>query len=164
MSRSVLRPLRVTDLDAVLRVQASAYPPGYHEEAEVFATRLALAPGACWLGEQDGRAAAYVIAHPWADEQPPALHTPLGERPPGGDRVFLHDLAVSPDARGGGLARGLFGKVADWARAQGAREIMLVALADAHGFWLRQGFAADPAPLPAAYGAGACRMRLALAA
>ncbi|THF60688.1 GNAT family N-acetyltransferase [Pseudothauera rhizosphaerae] len=161
----LLRPLRAANLAEVLRLQACAYPAEYHERAEVFASRLALAPGGCWLGERGGRAAGYVIAHPWCGVQPPQLHVPLDELPAAGAAaVFLHDMAVCPQARGSGLAQALFRKVRAWAAEQEAREIMLVALADARGFWQRLGFVADPRPLPACYGDGACCMRLALPA
>ncbi len=161
----VLRPLQASDLPAVLRLQARAYPPAYHEGVEVFASRLALAPGGCWFAERGGQAAGYVIAHRWAESRPPDLHAPLatsraGER----DVVFLHDMAICPQARGSGLAQGLFRKVRAWAMREGLAEIVLVSLADARGFWQRMGFVADPVALPAAYGDGACCMRLALSA
>lgn len=160
----VLRPLQAADLPAVLRLQARAYPPHYHERAEVFASRLAVSAGGCWLGERGGEAAGYVIAHPWTEPSPPPLHAPLGGLSGMATGVFLHDMALCPQARGSGLAQGLFRKVRGWAVQQGAGEIMLVALADARAFWQRLGFVADATALPAGYGDGACCMRLALSA
>ncbi|WP_237269506.1 GNAT family N-acetyltransferase [Pseudothauera hydrothermalis] len=161
----VLRPLQPSDLPAVLRLQARAYPPAYHERAEVFATRLALAPGGCWIAERGGEAAGYVIAHPWQDAQPPDLHAPLSmSSAPQGDIAFLHDMAVCPQARGIGLAQGLFRKVRAWAICQELSAIVLVSLPDARAFWQRLGFVDHARTVSAGYGAGACCMRLALSA
>lgn len=70
----------------------------------------------------------------------------------------MHDLAVSPAARGLGVAAALFGCVRDWSAGAGYRGMRLVALADAVSFWARQGFAVVPAALPPGYGEGACLM------
>lgn len=165
VSGCVLRPLQSSDLPAVLRLQARAYPPAYHEGVEVFASRLAQAPGGCWFAERGGQAAGYVIAHRWAARQLPDLHTPLAiPREGAAQVVFLHDMAICPQARGSGLAQALFRKVCAWALREELPEIVLVSLADARGFWQRLGFVADPQALPAAYGEGACCMRLALSA
>ncbi|WEN41579.1 hypothetical protein CKCBHOJB_01132 [Thauera sp. GDN1] len=156
--RLALRPLRATDLPAVLAIQRAAYGDGYQESAAVLARKLALAPQACWLAHRGDDALGYVFAHPWDGGGAPPLHVALAALPAGADRGFVHDLAVSPAARGLGVAAALFGRVRDWSRAAGHRRLRLVALGDAVPFWTRQGFSALPAELPAAYGDGACLM------
>lgn len=154
----VMRPLLPGDLDAVLAIQRAAYGDAYQESAVVLGRKRDLAPGACWLAELDGRAVGYVFAHPWGELEPPPLHVEL--RPPGADAAygFLHDLAVSPAARGAGVAGALFGRVCEWSLQAGHRRMMLVALHDAIGFWRRQGFDALERSLPTGYGVGACLM------
>lgn len=157
-----LRPLRAADLPAVLAIQRAAYGDGYQESAAVLARKLALAPQACWLAQRGGEAVGYVFAHPWDERGAPPLHVALDGLPARADRGFVHDLAVSPAARGLGVAAALFGRVRDWSRAAGHRGMRLVALADAVAFWSRQGFSPLPEGLPAAYGAGARLMERAL--
>ena len=153
-----LRPLCMSDLPAVLAIQRAAYGDGYQESAAVLGRKLELAPQACWLAQSDGIAVAYVFAHPWNDAGAPPLHAPLQALPANAAHGFVHDLAVSPAARGLGVAAALFGRVRDWAAGAGYRGLRLVALADAVPFWARQGFAAVPEVLPADYGEGACSM------
>ena len=150
--------MRADDIEAVLRIQREAYADDYQESAEVLGRKLSLAPEACWFAEREGCGLAYIIAHPWSDNAPP-LHAPIERLPAGAELGFVHDLAVSPRARGAGVGAGLFAKVQAWARDSGFRGLRLVALADARAYWDGLGFIATPAPLPAAYGAGAVFMR-----
>lgn len=158
VARPALRPLCMSDLPAVLAIQRAAYGDGYQESAAVLGRKLELAPQACWLAQSDGIAVGYVFAHPWNDAGAPPLHAPLQALPANAAHGFVHDLAVSPAARGLGVAAALFGRVRDWAAGAGYRGLRLVALADAVPFWARQGFAAVPEVLPAGYGEGACSM------
>lgn len=160
--RLALRPLRPTDLPSVLAIQRAAYGDGYQESAAVLGRKLELAPRACWLAESGGVAVGYVFAHPWSDTGAPPLHAPLLALPARAGQGFVHDLAVSPAARGLGVAAALFGRVRDWSAAAGHRGLRLVALAEAVPFWARQGFGPLPAVLPAGYGEGACLMARAL--
>jgi GNAT superfamily N-acetyltransferase len=99
-----------------------------------------------------------VFAHPWSVGVP-RLHVAIGRLPQRAEHGFLHDLAVSPRARGMGVGRALFGKVRTWSRRAGHRALALVALADAVAYWRGLGFAAEPLALPDGYGAGAVFMR-----
>lgn len=153
-----LRPLHAADLPAVLAIQRAAHGDGYQESAAVLGRKLALAPQACWLAHAGEAALGYVFAHPWHGAGAPPLHVPLAALPAGADRGFVHDLAVVPAVRGRGVAAALLARVREWSCAAGHRGVCLVALADAVPFWLRHGFRARPAPLPAGYGDGACLM------
>ncbi|MBP6500736.1 MAG: GNAT family N-acetyltransferase [Thauera sp.] len=156
-----LRPLRPTDLPSVLAIQRAAYGDGYQESATVLGRKLELAPQACWLAHAGKEAVGYVFAHPWDAAGAPALHVPLAALPAAADRGFVHDLAVSPAARGLGVAAALFARVRAWSGAAGHRGMRLVALADAVPFWGHHGFTTLPAALPEAYGAGALLMECA---
>lgn len=155
-----------TDLPAVLAVQRLAYGDGYQESAAVLGAKLRLAPAACWVADDGEGALGYVFSHPWG-AMPPPLHTALSDVPADACAMFLHDLAVVPAGRGGGIAARLFDRVRARAVASGLERISLVALGDARAFWARRGFVsargrAGDARLPAGYGAGAEFMELAL--
>lgn len=162
-----IRPIATDDLPGVLAVQRSAYGDAYQESAAVLGAKLSLAAGASWLAEAGDGVLGYVFAHGWV-ATPPPLHVAL-DAVPAGERVgFLHDLAVLPQGRGGGVAARLFERVVAWAQAEGLTRLTLVALADAQAYWRRKGFVplapADGAVLPAAYGKGAIFMAFDLAA
>lgn len=150
-----LRAMREADLPAIHALQCAAYPPDYHEPEAALASHLAAGPETCFVAERENRLLAYVFAHPWQGE-PPRLHEALPERRQA-DHLFVHDLAVSPTARGHGTAALLVQAVQQAASTQRLEEIRLVALAQARPFWHRHGFEALPAALPACYGE-ACLM------
>ena len=154
----MLRPMRPDDLDAVLRIQREAHGDDYQESAEVLGRKLQLAPDACWFAECEGVGLGYVFAHSWAAGVPP-LHAPIARIPPHADQGFLHDLAVSPQARGAGVGGGLLERVMTWSQRLGHGALELVALPDALGYWRGFGFVAQPVALPAGYGEGAAFMR-----
>lgn len=80
--------------------------------------------------------------------------------------LYLHDLALHPDARGQGATAAIVERLADQARRDGWRRIALVAVNDATAFWQRVGFGIveDPALAAklASYGADARYMIRAL--
>ena len=73
--------------------------------------------------------------------------------------IYLHDLALHPDARGGGVTGAIVERLAGQAAEDGWPAIALVAVNDAVGFWTRHGFVEQPAEAMAAklasYGADA---------
>ena len=157
-----IAPMEPGDIPEALAIQAQAYPASLQEEAAVFAARLALSPSFCFTARRAGAMVGYLIAHGWDRANPPVIGTLT--RPAGASEVlYIHDLAIAPDARGLRLGERLVGCAFDAARASGLCEAELVAVEDAHGFWHRLGFreghsAAIAAKL-ASYGAEARWMR-----
>jgi GNAT superfamily N-acetyltransferase len=153
-----MTPADLSAVNAIAAVVHAAYP----EDAAVFAERLALHPGGCFvLGSADGPG-GYLISHPWHLGQPPALNALLGSIPEPASTYYLHDIALLPEARGGGAASAVIAELVRHA-AGIADNITLVALSGTVQFWQRQGFArlADPA-LDAklkSYDAEACYMQ-----
>jgi GNAT superfamily N-acetyltransferase len=153
--------MTAAELPAVGTIAAQVHA-AYPEDDAVFAERLALHGGGCFvLGGDDG-VAGYLISHPWRLAQPPALNTLLGRLPAPASTYYLHDLALLPQARRGGAASAILAALMRHA-AQFSDNISLVAIGGTVQFWQRQGFAivADPA-LDAklrSYDAGACYMR-----
>jgi len=147
------RPMRPADLPAVAAL-AAAIHPHHPERPEVFAERLALAPGGCWMTE-----GGYAFAHPWTGAAPPPLDSLLGVLPAPPGAVHVHDIALLPGRRGRGLGRAALAAVtAGWP----GLPVTLVAVPGLGPYWAALGFAdapcADPGAL-ASYGAGARFMR-----
>ncbi|KZE30283.1 hypothetical protein AVW16_12705 [Crenobacter luteus] len=156
--------MRATDLDGVLAVQRRCYRPELIESRAALASRHRLAPDTCWVAARDGALLGYLFAHPWQGEAPPALDAPLAALPAMADTLFIHDLALHPDARGLGLGPRLVDAALAAGRARGLVRSRLVAVQGADAFWSRFGYRAArlaPAKL-ARYGDDAVGMARAL--
>lgn len=135
------------DLAGVLRVQAASYPAHLHESMEVLRLKLVLFPQSCWVVARDGDVLAYLFAHQWVGDLPPAFDAPLAIRE-GCPYFYLHDMAVHPDGRGQGLSLALWLCAKRTASALACAEIRLVAVEGAQRFWQGLGFAEFGNELP----------------
>lgn len=154
--------MRGSDLPAVAAISDAVHGL-YTESVTVYAERLALYPAGCRVLEQGGAIAGYLITHPWHRDDPPKLDALLGAIPANADSYYLHDIALLPSARGTGAARTALNFAADQARTLGFADITLTAVGGADRFWAAQGFDYVPRAADSSYGAGAHRMRLAVA-
>ncbi|SPU54994.1 Predicted acetyltransferase [Brevundimonas vesicularis] len=153
------RSMRPTDIDAVVEVARLSFPDHFEDRA-CFQNRLALYPRGCFvLAESEGAARGYLIAYPWKAESAPPLNTEIEGLPAEPDLIYLHDLALHPEARGGGVTGAIVERLAEQATEDGWPAVALVAVNDAVGFWSRHGFVEQPAEAMAAklasYGADA---------
>jgi GNAT superfamily N-acetyltransferase len=153
------RPMRPTDIDAVVETARLSFPDHFEDRA-CFQNRLALYPRGCFV-LADGEAAAkgYLIAYPWRADSAPPLNTVIEGLPAEPALIYLHDLALHPQVRGGGVTGAVVERLAEQAAGDGWPAIALVAVNDAVNFWCRRGFAEHAAPGMAAklasYGADA---------
>lgn len=157
-----LRPMQGADLPAVLALQARAYVPFFHEDEAVFRGKLAAFPDWCWVAQMaDGELAAYLFTQPARLGCPPCLGDGSGSHKDGADTLHLHDMAVSPLARGAGLAARMTAHAL--AAAQKAelqhgrlRWASLIAVQGSVPYWARHGFVpGQVAPDLSSYGPGA---------
>jgi ribosomal protein S18 acetylase RimI-like enzyme len=153
------RAMQQSDLHRVAEIAARVHP-SYPEDTEVFAERLRLYPQGCRvLSDEAGALVGYVLSHPWLFKQPPALNALLGRLPESPTTYYLHDIALLPQARGGGFAGGIIFSMARDARAARFSNMSLVAVNDSAAFWEKLGFLmVDAAALAAklgSYDAGA---------
>ncbi|CAN5364655.1 GNAT family N-acetyltransferase [soil metagenome] len=153
------RAMFESDLDRVAEIAGIAFPDHF-EGRPVFANRLSLYPQGCFvLASGDGPPLGYLVAYPWVGGTAPVLNTLISSLPETSNVTYLHDLALHPDARGGGWTRAIVESLAVRAQAEGWPEIALVAVNTAADFWRRHGFSALETPGLAAklasYGADA---------
>jgi GNAT superfamily N-acetyltransferase len=154
--------MTAADIDGVVDVARLSFPDHF-EGRGCFENRLALSPDMSFvLAGNDDVVRGYLFAYPWRGETAPALNTLIEELPKDADRIYLHDLALDPDVRGGGHTRAIVERLVDQARADGWTKIALVAVNGATVFWQRMGF--HPVTSPelsaklASYGDDACYM------
>lgn len=134
------RAMTPGDLDGVVAVAHVSFPD-HPEERACFANRLDLYPQGCFvLAAQDGTIMGYLVAYPWKLNAAPALNVLIDAIPADAEVVYLHDLALHPDTRGGGFTRPVVERVAQEAKDAGWPSVALVAVNDASTFWARNGF------------------------
>jgi GNAT superfamily N-acetyltransferase len=141
------RPMVRADLLAVERIGAAVHAD-FPERPEVFAERLALFPGGCWV-----TGGGYAIAHPTRLGEPPALDSLLGALPEAADTLHVHDVALLPEMQGRGLGGAALRIIRALAGRHGLVWLSLVAVHSTPPYWARFGFEEAPAgPALATYG------------
>jgi len=124
----------------ILQVQEEAYTDIPHEEVNVLKSKWKASPETCFVYQDcENKVLAYLLAHPWNPDEPPQLFEILPHNSKG-DRLYLHDLAVSSNARGLGIGKQLLNKLLEIAKLKKFRHVMLVAVQGAEGYWFDFGF------------------------
>jgi ribosomal protein S18 acetylase RimI-like enzyme len=161
-----VRTMREDDLAAVLALQALCYPPALQEPAAVVLARLRAAPSTTLVACAGEKICAYLFAYPSRLGHITPLDAPFAPAPLP-DTLYLHDLAVAPQALGHGLGRRLAQCLLADAAARGLAHAALVSVQDTQRFWEGLGFRAaegrPPCRVLAAYPDGALYMTRRLA-
>lgn len=146
MTKLTWEPMRLSDLPTVNAI-ADRVHLDYPEDPAVFAERLDKAPFGCFVLKEGSTAHGYIISHPWLYKKPPELNTLLGELSAKADTYYIHDIALLPEARGGGHAGQITEQLVSVARARGIDNLSLVAVNNSVPFWTKSGFTVvdDPA-------------------
>ncbi len=156
------------DIASVLHLQTHCYLPDNIESEAVIRARLTTAPDTAWIVELGGAVCAYLVGY----RSRLGLVGALGdgfEPAEAPDCLYLHDLAVGPQARGLGLGPRLVTHALSQARRERLAWAALVSVQGSQAFWRQQGFAArqlddpDQALALSTYAGGpACYMTQAL--
>lgn len=163
-----IRPLAPADMAAVMRIQALCYSAITPESAGSMGAKRAAAPQACFGAWRGARLLGYLLAVPVRWPALPPLDHPVCEVPAQADTLYLHDLALSPQARGSGAGAALVAAALAAGRRLGLAGAALVAIQGSGPYWQRHGFAARAPVEPAlaaklaSYGTDARLMRRAL--
>lgn len=144
-------PLGAGDLGGLCEIAALAHPD-LPERVEVFGEKLRLFPAGCLKYSLGGRMAGYGLAHPWELHSAPKLDAFLGALPPEPGCVYIHDVALRPEARGRGAAAAFVRHAEGLARERGLRALALVSVYGTAPLWGRLGFRPDDGPDLAGYG------------
>lgn len=163
-----IRPMVPADIDSVLRIQLRCHDSAKQESAASFLSKLAVPVQTSFVAELGDEFVGYLVSVPVQDSCPLPLDDTDYVPPSRAVALYLHDLAVHPDARGFGVAAALIdaylAALNDSALSCGC----LTAVNDSSAFWQRHGFqdaSEDRLAFAhlAAYGADARFMTLALA-
>lgn len=150
-------PLAATDMENVAAI-ASLLHPSLPERPDILAEKNRLFPQGCRKLLVNARFSGYALAHPWLLASPPGLDRYLESLPATTDCLFIHDVAVLPQARGQGAAAAYLQMMEVVASAHGLSALALIAVHGTARLWHRFGFAAADglaSGAPAAYGSEA---------
>ncbi|MFI6845657.1 GNAT family N-acetyltransferase [Kitasatospora sp. NPDC050467] len=178
-----IRRLAAGDWDDVVALEERAYAAsGLSEGRAALESRGRASPGSCFALEYRGRFGGYLLALPYPLFRCPDLSLAeasdglessgdlaeasggLPGRPTGRPtNMHAHDLVISEELRGRGLAPLMLGRLAETARARGYATISLVAVRGSEVLWAPLGYRPDPeVALPESYGDRALYMSMAL--
>ena len=150
--------------NSILKIQEEAYTDIIPEDINILKSKWLSSPNTCAVYlDHKNMILAYLLAHPWASEVPPKLHekTPIINSL----NLYIHDLALSHEARGKGIAKKLVINLIDNARTRGFTKILLVAVQNSDKFWAKFGFVVIPnALICSSYGNNSKLMELRLKA
>ena len=158
--------MAIDDLDGAQALQRDAYPSFLIEDELAFSSRIVHENSYSLIAIYREKLVAYLLAHAWRSNSPPALGEVLGPVLKK-EALFIHDLVVASTARGSAIGRRLIIEAMQRAERDGLRRAELIAVSGAAPYWKRLGFA-DPQMSPelasriAGYGADACIMERAL--
>lgn len=135
----VCRAMRLSDIAAVIEIQAEAYVDEMLETAEVIASRFHVAPNTAWIAEYADKVCGYLVCYestfgevtPWGEEFVHKLNA---------DTLYLHDLAIGKSAIGLGVGRALVDCALGYAMQRSLRAAALVAVQNSKSFWQKFGF------------------------
>ena len=141
-------PMTRADLP-ILDAIADSIHPTLPERLEVFAEKFELFPQGCFTLMHDGKAAGYGVSHPWKLFSIPPLDAFLEKIPADADCLYMHDVAVLPEARGHNASGLYVEKIRQVARGMGIEKLACVSVLGTSVLWARHGFRAADVPDPA---------------
>jgi GNAT superfamily N-acetyltransferase len=138
MSKPHWRAARASDLPAISAIAARIHP-GLPERPDVFAEKMRLYPEGCRVLVTNEEIVGYGLAHPWMQHRVPSLDGFLERLPDDADCLYVHDVAVLPDFRGG-TSRVYVAAIEELAHASGIAMLALVSVYATRPLWERLGF------------------------
>lgn len=127
-------------LEKVLQVQAQTFTKDLRESAEVFANRLTRFGTHFKVACLQEAIVGYMLCFPWKLGETPVNNRAFPDMLPEADCLYIHDIALLPEARGSGLARAMVDDAFAQAQAHGFPVVSLVAVAQSGLYWDKVGF------------------------
>lgn len=111
------------------------------ERREVFEEKITLYPSGCWKRlSPSGEIVGYGIAHAWTLHIIPPLDDFLGGLPKSPDCLYVHDVALLPEARGQNAGLEYINLLKKTAGQHGILNLACVSVYGTDKLWGRMGF------------------------
>ncbi|MFJ2829833.1 GNAT family N-acetyltransferase [Streptomyces sp. NPDC087263] len=159
-----IRPITDADWDGIVAMESRAYTGlGLSEGRAALRSRAVVSPSTCFVLDVGFGPAGYLLAMPYPAFRYPDLERAeeavVPPRPgPASGNLHLHDIVITEELRGRGLAQRLLHHLALTARRRGDERISLIAVGHSDSFWSARGFTAHPGISPGGYGTNAVYM------
>ncbi|BDM63445.1 hypothetical protein NFHSH190041_08970 [Shewanella sp. NFH-SH190041] len=102
----LIRAVEHRDWPAIMAIQEACYHAFDPEPLSVMQSKWHLSPSTCFISEYHHRVVGYCLAHPWRGA-PPALNQQLPTQISQPDTLYLHDMALAPQAQGLGAGQAM---------------------------------------------------------
>ncbi len=123
----------------IVKIQEEAYTDIAPEDVKVLKSKWYSSPQTCAVyTDHKHKVLAYLLAHPWESEIPPKLNEKIPVTY--SSTLFIHDLALAHEGRGKNIGKELVQNLIDNAKAHSYVKILLVAVQNSSGFWVKFGF------------------------
>lgn len=135
----IIRLMQSSDLPAVVKLQDRCYSAELFEPAELVKRRYLAFPQSCWVATYQDKLWGYLFCYPslLGKVNPLAADfSPVAQA----DCLYLHDMAVSSDARGQGVAQQLLAAAEQHAQQLSLSALTLVAVQNSASYWQQRGF------------------------
>jgi hypothetical protein len=133
------RQAKNSDLAVIDRIADSIHT-GLPERPEVFAEKRRLFPPGCLVLDSLGVTVGYGISHPWRLKNIPSLDSFLEKLPANPDCIYIHDVAILPEARGQDAAGSYVQAMVAAALQLRLDFLALVSVYNTDVLWARYGF------------------------
>jgi ribosomal protein S18 acetylase RimI-like enzyme len=122
-------------IQSVEDLGTAIYPSNYYEGQESFKSKIIGYPRGCYLARKDKQVVGYIISFPYVLNEVYPINEHYAEtlEP---NCLYIHDLCVSKDHRGEGIAKALVAKTIDNELSPKA----LVSVMKSERFWHKFGF------------------------
>ena len=144
----IIRSITEQDWPQIMAIQAACYTEVTPEPLSAMRSKWLASADTCWVIENSLQVCGYALSHPWYKGQAAKLNieTPAQVN---GDCLYLHDMAISPEAQGSGAGKMLMTQLINHSKTLNVLGIGLVAVQGANTYWQRFGFkqSSDTQPL-----------------
>lgn len=135
----IIRQMQAADLPAVVKLQDRCYSAELFEPADLVKRRYLAFPQSCWVAIYQDKLWGYLFCYPSLIGKVNPLAEDFTEVTQA-DCLYLHDMAVSSDARGQGVAQQLLAAAEQQAQQLSLSALTLVAVQNSASYWQQRGF------------------------
>ena len=135
----MIRKILDSDLKDILNIQSRVYSENLVESPESVISKFRVSSDTCFVHMTNEKINSYCLAYPYPKLTPPPLNNLLNEITLS-KNIFLHDLSVTPEFAGNGIARKMLSKLFEICFSQNFNSITLMAVQNSETFWQKFGF------------------------
>lgn len=135
-----IRTMQLSDMPSIMAIQSICYTEIVPESETSMRAKLLASPATCFVAILENAVVGYLISLPWEFANPPVLNAEQCTLPEHPDCLYLHDLAIAPQARSAGCAPALVAMFLAQLPILQLQYASLIAIQNSAAYWQRYGF------------------------